>query len=195
MNSRIYTFLVNVIGLTDKRLINNLASRGKIVTYKKRQTIFHQDERPKYVAFICSGIVRGFLVDEKSHEITDCFCHKFGEAVVPSLPFNAPANFSMQAVVESELFMFPVSYMVDLVNDNPDMMALYNEMLQEATKRHFDMKYNLIRFDGAQRYEWFLNEYSDIVDKVAQKYIASFLNMTETSLSRARRELFRKGII
>lgn len=186
MDSRIYDFLTNEIGLTDNNLIDSLAKKCKIATFKKRETIIQQNERPKYVPFLCSGIIRGFLVDEKNNEITDCFCQRFGEAVVPSLPFDSPAIFSMQAVVDSEIFLFPVSDVVDLVTSNPDMMALYNVLLQESAKRHFDMKYNLMRFDNAQRYEWFLEEYPGLIDKVSHKYIASFLSMSEVSLSRVR---------
>lgn len=193
MDSRIYDFLINEIGLTDKELINSLANKCKIATFKKRETIIHQNERPKYVPFLCSGIVRGFLVDEKNNEITDCFCQKFGEAVVPSLPFDAPASFSMQAIVDSEIFLFPVSDLVSLVNGNSAMMALYNVLLQESAKRHFDMKYNLMRFDNAQRYEWFLKEYPGLIDKVSHKYIASFLSMSEVSLSRVRKELAQRN--
>ena len=133
------------------------------------------------------------MVDEKNNEITDCFCQEFGEAVVPSLPFDAPASFSMQAIVDSEIFLFPVSDLVSLVNGNSAMMALYNVLLQESAKRHFDMKYNLIRFDNAQRYEWFLKEYPGLIDKVSHKYIASFLSMSEVSLSRVRKELAQRN--
>lgn len=194
MDSRIYKFLVSEIGLTDKELIDCLASKCKMGTFGKRETIIHQNEQPQYVVFLCSGIVRGFLVDEKSNEITDCFCQNFGEAVVPSLPFNAPADFSMQAVVDSEVFMFPVSYVVKLVNSNPAMMSLYNALLQESIKRHFIMKYNLIRFDNTQRYEWFLKEYPGLIDKVSHKYIASFLNMSDVSLSRVRKTLSQRNM-
>lgn len=193
MDSRIYDFLINEIGLEDKEMIDQFANKCKIVTFRKRETIIYQNERPKYVPFLCSGIVRGFLVDEKNHELTDCFCQKFGEAVVASLPFDAPASFSMQAVVDSEIFLFPVSDLVDLVNRDPTMMALYNILLQESAKRHFDMKYNFMRFNNAQRYEWFLKEYPGLIDKVAHKYIASFLSMSEVSLSRVRKELAQRN--
>lgn len=194
MDSRIYDFLINEIGLTDKELIDSFANKCKIAKFKKRETIIHQNECPQYVPFICSGVVRGFLIDEKSNEITDCFCHKFGEAVVSSLPFDAPAVFSMQAVVDSEVFLFPVSDLVSLVNSNPSMMALYNVLLQESIKRHFDMKCNIISFDNTQRYEWFLKEYPGLIDKVSHKYIASFLSMSEVSLSRVRRGLAKRDM-
>lgn len=42
--------------------------------------------------------------------------------------------------------------------------------------------------NAKERYNWFLREYKDLIDRVSHRHVASFLNMTPVTLSRLRKE-------
>ena len=68
-------------------------------------------------------------------------------------------------------------------------MELYNRMLGAALDVQWKLKRVLSSCTAVQRYQWFLEEYSGLIDRVSNKYIASFLGMTPVTLSRLRRAL------
>ena len=74
-----------------------------------------------------------------------------------------------------------------------EAMALYNQMLIAALKAHWELKRVLNSYTAAERYQWFLDKYPGLIDKVSNKYIASFLGMTPVTLSRLRRMLREKN--
>lgn len=56
-------------------------------------------------------------------------------------------------------------------------------------KSHWELKRVLNSCTAVQRYQWFLEEYPGLIDRVSNKYIASFLGMTPVTLSWLRRTL------
>lgn len=45
------------------------------------------------------------------------------------------------------------------------------------------------RYDARQRYLWFLSAYPGLIQKVSNKYVASFLGMNPSTLSRQKAAL------
>ena len=44
-----------------------------------------------------------------------------------------------------------------------------------------------------ERYQWFRQAYPGLSEKISNRYIASFLNMTPVTLSRLKQELKKQG--
>ena len=72
---------------------------------------------------------------------------------------------------------------------NCELLVIYNAMLQDSLKEHWENKIALGQYSAIARYQWFLKTYPGIIDRVPHRYVASFLGMTPVSLSRIRREL------
>jgi len=69
---------------------------------------------------------------------------------------------------------------------------LYNRVLIAAIAaldEHWRMKQVLHQYTALQRYQWFLETYPGLVDRVSNKNIASFLGMSPVTLSRLRRTM------
>ncbi|MDO4287394.1 MAG: hypothetical protein Q4C40_06695 [Eubacteriales bacterium] len=47
----------------------------------------------------------------------------------------------------------------------------------------------MTRYSAPQRYQWFLEEYPEVINLVKKKYIASFLNLTPQTLSLQRKNV------
>ena len=55
-------------------------------------------------------------------------------------------------------------------------------------EEHQNIKHAIYMLNAKERYNWFLREYKDLIDRVSHRHVASFLNMTPVTLSRLRKE-------
>lgn len=143
------------------------------------------------VYFLESGIARGYFLDVNGKDVTDCFGFQCGTAAVSfgQLELNASSPMTIEVLEDCRFFCVPISVVIRLQKRYAEAMMLYNQLLIAAMKAHWDLKHVLNSYTAVQRYQWFLEEYPGLIDKVSNKYIASFLGMTPVTLSRLRRTL------
>ena len=72
----------------------------------------------------------------------------------------------------------------DISKQNPNLKSLFNRLA--VLQKRIIM---LISASAVERYEHFLQTYPDIIQRVPQKMIASYLGITPEALSRVRKEL------
>lgn len=186
MESAIHSFIINTMNIKDKKLIAYLESICSCCHLKQKSILFNKNQKPDYIVFLLNGIARGYTVTDKGIDITECFEYQFGAPLVPSLPLDAPAEIFMETVTECDIIQFPISDVVELIRTNVAISQMYNDLLIQSMHRHLQLTKIVNQYSAEQRYKWFLSEYSDLVEKVSNKYIASFLNMSTVTLSRVR---------
>lgn len=188
MNNIIYKFLTESLRIQDRNVIKTLEERGSIVHLRKNEILFHQNFKPEYIAFLLDGIMRAFVFDEKGSTLTECFDYKYGWPVVPSVPMDAPASVNIEASVDSTLILFPIEDIVKLINTDIEIAQIYNSLMVKSVQKHVELTRALLQKDATQRYQWFLSEYAEIVGRVYDKHIASFLHMAPVTLCDIKNE-------
>ena len=185
-------FLTYVLHITDDTVVQEFLNLAEVRHVNKEDLLFREGEEPTQLVFIWDGIFRGFFADFDGKDITDCFCWKFGEPLVPSLPLDAKANISMEALHDGQVLCFPIAPVVDLLERDISMVKLYNTLLLESLRNHVTIKKMLYQYTAEQKYEWFLREYPGLDGTISSKYIASFLGVTQVTLSRSRSKFREK---
>lgn len=188
MEKSIEWFLTEVLKLQDCDVVQRLSNCGEIRRLKAKEVLFCHGEKPEYLAFLLDGIMRSFVIDEKGKDSTECFDYEFGCPVVPSIPMDAPASVNIEADVDSELMLFPIEEVTELITTNVEISHIYNLLMCKSMKRYVELNRAITQYKVEQRYKWFLSEYAELDGRVSNKDIASFLNMTPVTLSRVRNE-------
>lgn len=186
---KIEKFLQENLGIKNKNVVNRLASCGKVLHLKEKEILFCQDCKPDYMAFLLNGIMRSFVINEKGQDLTECFDFQQGCAVCPSIPMNAPASVNVESSVDSDLLVFPIDEIWELVNTDVEISQMYNIALCYSMQKYVKFTRVLLKFNTTQRYKWFLSEYAELNGKVKNKDIASFLNMTPATLCAVKKKL------
>ena len=187
-------FYQNIFHLKDRKLIQELVSATEIRQLKKGEFVVRIGEVQNDVYFLETGIARGYFLDVNGKDVTDCFGFRCGTAAVSfgQLELNIPSPMTIEILEGGNFFCIPVSVVIRLTKHYEEAMTLYNQLLIDAMKAQWELKRVLNSYTAVQRYQWFLEEYPGLIDKVSNKYIASFLGMTPVTLSRLRRTL-REG--
>lgn len=182
-------FYTNVFQLSDEGLIRRLAGKTRQKNVKKGEVIAQEGEVQSSVYFLVSGVLRGFFLDAKGRDITDCFAFQCGDPAVSCIKFGEPSFVSIEALTDCELFAIPVFDLMELVNDSPQLLRAYNGLLTNALRYHWSMKELMYQYTAMERYQWFLKYYPGLIERVSGKHVASLLGMTSVTLSRLKRAI------
>ena len=191
----IQLFYTKILGLNDNELIKTLAFNSKISFVKKGTIIQNIGDINTDLKLLENGLCRGYFLDTRGYEVTDCFSFQTGMPIISCIDLSLPAPICVEALEDSTIVSVPVRLITPLLNENIELMNLYNRFLRQSLQMHWENKIMLMQYTATDRYLWFLKRFPNLIDRVSHKYIASFLGMTPVSLSRIRRSIRQNNTV
>lgn len=189
LNSDIQEFYKNIMNFSDSLLIQKLAINSKVYFVKKGDIIQNIGDLNTQIYFLQKGLLRGFFFDINGREITDCFGFNSGTVAVSCLDLETPTPICIEALEDCTLIALPFEILSPLLKNNIETITLYNQLLRQSLKMHWEIKIMLAQYTASERYTWFLERFPGLIDRISHKYIASFLGITPVQLSRIRRAM------
>lgn len=177
-------FLRNVLQIDDELLIQEALEVSDLVVYSKGSHLWQEGDPITRIPLLISGIVRGYFNTEDGKEITDCIVMQSGYPLMPSSDISVPAPINIQALSKTYVFFIRIPEFLSLTERHPAVRELYKDAMVWSAEMHRNLKIISYEYSAQQRYEWFLENYPGLIDKISHKHIASFLNMTPVTLSR-----------
>jgi CRP-like cAMP-binding protein len=144
----------------------------------------------KKIFYIKKGLLRIFFITESGEEKTFFFRWEGQIAAIPECIFdNQPTRQTWQALEDCELLEIDFDIVEKLSENNISFiktrMGLAEKMFLEALKR----VESFILDKPEERYQKLIIQNPEIIKRVADKHIASFIGVTPVSLSRIRKRL------
>ena len=182
----IKTFYQDILGISDEKLLRLLCDATDIRHLTKGELLIGVGAVQKDLYFLRNGILRGFYFDVEGKDITDCLLVKCGTPAMSCFAFgdDATATINVEALTDTDIFCLPVAVVKDLLEEHPDLIRVYNQLLVESLRSHWEIKSVVSQKSAADRYQWFLSAYPGVIDRITQKYIASFLGISPVHFSR-----------
>jgi CRP-like cAMP-binding protein len=157
---------------------------------RKRQYLLQEGDICKCVAFVEKGVLRSYKVNEDGTEHIVQFALE-GQFMTDLYSFliNEPSIFNIDAIEDSELVLITKSASDELRNRSPK----YQEYIFYATSEaYIDLERRLtstISHSLEERYKDFTTHYPDIIQRVPQHMVASYMGLTPETLSRVRKRI------
>ena len=186
-------FFQKALEISDEALVQEALRVSETRVLKRGEYLIRQGNVPTHVYFLMQGIARGVLSDVNGKEITDCLVFKCGSPVMPSPDITQPAPIDIQMLTECEIVRIAISEVNRMLREYPALSELYRQLIMESSRLHWELKIAVYQYTAMERYQWFQAAYPGLSDKISNKYIASFLNMTPGTLSRLKQELKKRG--
>lgn len=177
---------IEILQVKDQKLISKIKKISEVRCYKKGDIILPEGEYPKFLPFLLSGIARGYSVDNKGKEHTNCLVANRFETLFPCIGIGEKSVKTMEALSDTEVLCFSAKEAIDLIFGVKSLLLCYVRFLQDSLQFQIDLKNMMYTFNAMERYKWFLQAYPGLDKKINDKYVASYLNMTPVSLSRLR---------
>jgi CRP-like cAMP-binding protein len=144
----------------------------------------------KKIIYIKKGILRIFFVTTSGEEKTFFFRWEGQIAAIPECIFdNQPTRQTWQALEDCELMEIDFDIVEKLSENN---ISLIKTRLGFAEKMFLDALKRVESFvldKPEERYQKLIIQKPEIIKRVADKHIASFIGVTPVSLSRIRKRL------
>ena len=157
---------------------------------RRDEHMLRAGEAPATIAFVLSGILRLYYLDEAGAEYTKSFCCA-PELVgaYSALLLGEPSRLFIQALEDASLLVADYAA-YQRVADGHICWQIANRRIAEMLFiKKEKREAALLLDDAATRYRQFQADYPGLEGRVRQHHIASYLGITPVSLSRIRRTL------
>jgi CRP/FNR family transcriptional regulator, anaerobic regulatory protein len=163
------------------------------VVLKKKEFFTRQGEACKYLAYVNSGCLRAYYTDNKGDDFTMYFAFQnWWTGDKTSFYSQTSSRFSVQALEDTEVFRADKTNWEKALSEIPVFEKWY---LVKTRKSYEAAQQKLIdnqTESAEEKYRKLLKNAPEIVQRIPQHYIASYLGIKPQSLSRIRKNITLK---
>lgn len=143
--------------------------------------------------FMEQGFMRAYTFDPEGNDVTTAF-YGPGQVVfeVSSFFNRIPSKENIQAVTDSSGWVISFAELNQLFHESPAFREFGRSVLVKGFTGLKQRMLSMINERAEERYANLVSTRPDIFRHAQLKHIASFLGVTDTSLSRIRKELIKK---
>lgn len=140
---------------------------------------------------LMKGVMRGFVIDYNGNEITTHF-YQEGDMIIGSYIPNVNVTMTIQALEDCDITTAEYSTIMTHVNKDKEITKIITEAFQKLNLQLQSRLVALLNLDSLEKYRLFLEEHPNLINRIPHYYIANFLGITPTQLSRARKQFINK---
>jgi CRP-like cAMP-binding protein len=169
----------------------------KYLQFQKRmeipaKTILLEEGTISNYIFIEKGCLRLYFNNNGNDKTVQFFFENDGLTSFESFLNNTPSLCAIESVEPSVIYLLPKQYVSQLMAElshEPDFVQMILKMSAQRQTHYMNEFVSFIRDTPEQRYQNLLNERPHIIQRVPQRYIASYLGVTTVHLSRIKSKL------
>lgn len=176
--------------------VNLCSLHYEVKKIPKNQFILQYGEVCRHIYFVEKGLLKMYSIDKNGKEHIIQFApESWLISDRSSLYFNEKSIYYIEAVEDSEVLLLHPDFISKLVGEFPNSLEKSDILVQKHIKSLQDRINSLLGETAEERYMKFIKMYPDLLLRVPQWMIASYLGITPESLSRVRKELARKNFV
>ena len=166
--------------------VDIIVANSFVKTVSKNAIFKHAGSMIKELYFVNKGCVRTYYLDKNSKECTRSIAFENNYCWAINFLNDLPIHEYIEAVGDSELLVFTKDRFNFLVERSPGFRKGYMYSLEKMALTYAKRVETLITLSAKERYQNLLLNSSDMVLTISNKIVASYLGITEQSLSRIK---------
>lgn len=174
--------------MIENSYLNHIESqiKSEYLSVPSKSILLEEGKIAEKLYLIRKGCLRLFFYNEGKDITFQFFFEGDFVASFDSLYKRTPSFFYLESIEPTELTAIRREDFYNLIESDSSLRQKYEEKLIDRFHTYQQLFLSRIRNTPQQRYEELLNEYPNIIKRVPQHYIASYLGITPVSLSRIR---------
>ena len=170
--------------------IERLVAKGRTRALEPGESFCRLGQERHEVGFIQAGIVRYLVILPDGNESTKDFSFKGGFTLsFGSAALNRPAAVAIEAVVRTELLVWPYQALLDLYESSMEWQKLGRRIAELLYVRKEQRELSFLLLDAEARYRQMRAQFGAQADAIPQYFLASYLGVRPQSLSRLKRKI------
>jgi len=169
--------------------IENIKSNHSKINLKKGQVLLKEGQVSKEYYCIESGILRAYVFDYNGKEITTCFFSENEIAIEPSSLFlSVPSKENIVAITDCICWKINFEDFQNLFHSVPNFSDWGRQWMTIELLNSRQRSLSLLTDSAKERYLRLLKSKPHIIKYSPLKYIASYLGITDSTLSKIRKQ-------
>lgn len=177
-------------GNLNKQQIDLITSKANELELRKEEYYWEAGKTVKQIGFLTEGVIRVFYYNNKGEEITRYFIDE-NHLILSGNTIDeiyTPSEY-LSAITNCKLVVFSRQDWKEI----SQTIIGWDNILQKIIAKHHSEKIarrsELVSQDGTERYLDFIQKFPTLVNRVPLSFIASYLGITQSSLSRIRKNI------
>ncbi len=186
MKKQLRDYIARTISVSEKE-IDMIVSYFHPIKVDKSEFLVQEGQVSHRIHFICSGCLRFFFINEEGQEATRyiAFEDNFATALCSFISGNPSSEF-LQALEYSEILYLSQDDFNHLIAIMPSFEKFYRHYLEKAYVNNSNKLMSLLTLNATERYRQLLQQHPKIVQRLPNKMVASYLNISQETLSRLK---------
>ncbi|MDF0708470.1 Crp/Fnr family transcriptional regulator [Flagellimonas okinawensis] len=161
--------------------------------YNPKEFFFKNGETQKNMGFVCQGLLRRYYINDKGKSITTGFVKENEYATdYPAFIQQRPSKYYMECLEPCLIIEFSYD---DIQNGYRNFKSheKYGRLIAEKVLTIQTDRVESFLFETAEeRYLNFIQEHSDLLNRISLTHLSSYLGIERQSLSRIRSKIAKK---
>jgi CRP-like cAMP-binding protein len=178
-------YIGNFVSLSEQEF-SYMASLFEVRQFEKRGKLVEEGEVEKYLNFILQGLARKYFI-RKNEEMVMHFARE-NEIICcyDSFTTGEPSHFTVEALEPLMTVSITSENVEKLYAFSPKMERLGRMIATTEYQKKESFEYNRVRLTSQERFINFIRNNGYLLQRVPQKYLASYLNMKPETFSRLK---------
>ena len=170
-----------------------LFSISKEWVIPKGKVLIRQGQAVKKTYYVTSGCLRSYCIDKHGKEHTLQFAIKdWWISDYIAIHSNEAATLTVECLTDSSVIEFSAKKLDEIHALFPEFEPFQRKNLERHVVSLHKRILNQLQLSASERYDMFIDQYPDIEQYTPNYHIASYLGITQQSLSRIRVEKAKK---
>ncbi len=186
----LHTILRDFLSFPYEEVVADIEALFQLRSLKKGQTLLQQNDLWTRAFIVESGLLRMHVIDLNGREFNKSF-HFEGALIFPLTTEmeGKPSLFAITALESSKIWEAPVARFRTILDEHGVWEPLHTRFLKRVVNEKIQREYDFLTLDGTSRYLKFCESHPQLADRIPLAHLASYLGLTDVSLSRIRRSL------
>jgi CRP-like cAMP-binding protein len=184
-------FILGYVALTEEEFAV-LADKLVLRRFDRRQLLVRVGEVEEYLSFVVTGLARMYFLKGKTEMITNIA--KEGELISSSSSFlsGKPSYYNVETLESCTLLSISRTQLEQAYRESPKIEKLGRLVTTYFVLQKEEWELECIRLDTRERFLRFIGNNPELLMRVPQKYLASYLNMKPETFSRLKHHIKKR---
>lgn len=177
---------VSLLSMPESEAEDLLTSKLYEKSYRKGELILETGQVCKRIYFVDSGLVKTFFYTDTREFIMRFFPEGSLFTVLDSFVLQQPSAYSVEALEDTKVTCLNHADLELLCSRYHSMETFYRKLLSVAAVNMMDRIGGTLEEKAGIAYQKFLKEHGALLQRISLADLASYLGITQVSLSRIR---------
>jgi CRP-like cAMP-binding protein len=186
-------YISGYVALTEEEFAV-LGKRLVVREFDRRQLLVRVGEVEEYLNFVVKGLIRMYFLKGKTEMITNIA--REGELISSSSSFlsGKPSYYNVETLEPCTVLSISRTQLERAYQESPKIEKLGRLMTTYFVLQKEEWELECIRLDTRERFLRFIGNNPELLTRVPQKYLASYLNMKPETFSRLKNHIKKRPV-